>query len=232
MPSRATHPGTILLWAGLWLLPLPLLHIAGQRLLFDLATYIAKLAVVTFGEAYAVLAYMAQEVVESRAWRTAPQMIDALGLAETMPGPLILVTQFVAHLAAHQAGGPRFGLLAGGLALWMTFVPCFLWILAGAPHVQTLPARPRLRAALAAITAAVVGVIANLSLWFALHVLFADVVTLTLGPLTPDLPSLSGLRPDGLFLTAAAAVLLPGLKCGMPLCLAPFAGLGWMVGLI
>ncbi|MEN9062950.1 chromate transporter [Ponticoccus litoralis] len=196
-----TKPTTLLFWAALWLAPLPILHLTGQALLFDLAAFFAKLAVLTFGGAYAVLAWMAQEVVETRHWLDAAQMIDALGLAETTPGPLILVTQFVGQLAGHQAGGLWFELAAGALTLWMTFVPCFLWIFAGAPHVEALTARPRLRAALAAITAAVVGVIANLSLWFALHTLFAETRA---QPLGPDWPVLASLRWQALPLIALA----------------------------
>lgn len=228
--APGTAPATLAFWAALWLLPLPLLHLAGQTLLFDLALFFAKLAVVTFGGAYAVLAYMAQEVVEARGWLDATQMVDALGLAETTPGPLILVTQFVGQLAGHQYGGALFGLAAGALTLWMTFVPCFLWIFAGAPHVERLLARPRLQAALAAITAAVVGVILNLSLWFALHVLFADVAPLSLGPIRLDLPDPASLRWQVVPLVAVAALLILPAKRGVPLTLAVTAGLGWALG--
>ncbi|MGR3369921.1 MAG: chromate efflux transporter [Sagittula sp.] len=223
---KGTAPATILLWLVLWLLPLPILYVAGQTLLFDLAAFFAKLAVVTFGGAYAVLAYMAQEVVEIRGWLTAPQMVDALGLAETTPGPLILVTQFVGQLAGHAEGGPRMALAAGALTLWMTFVPCFLWIFTFAPHVETVLARPRLQAALKGITAAVVGVIANLSLWFALHTLFADTMTIDRGPLSMPLPVLSTLRIDALPLIALAALMF-ARKAPVPLVLAVCALAGW-----
>ncbi|MBN7785499.1 chromate efflux transporter [Ponticoccus gilvus] len=222
-----TKPTTLLFWAGLWLAPLPILHLTGQALLFDLAAFFAKLAVLTFGGAYAVLAWMAQEVVETRHWLDAAQMVDALGLAETTPGPLMLVTQFVGQLAGHQAGGLWFGLAAGALTLWMTFLPCFLWIFAGAPHVEALTARPRLRAALAAITAAVVGVIANLSLWFALHTLFAETRA---QPLGPDWPVLDSLRWQALPLIALAWGLLGPLKRGVPLVLPLCAAAGWAIG--
>ncbi|WP_040605102.1 chromate efflux transporter [Sagittula stellata] len=225
-PRNSTAPATILLWLVLWLLPLPVLYLSGQTLLFDLAAFFAKLAVVTFGGAYAVLAYMAQDVVEMRGWLTAPQMVDALGLAETTPGPLILVTQFVGQLAGHSAGGVRMALAAGALTLWMTFVPCFLWIFAFAPHVETLRARPRLQAALSGITAAVVGVIANLSLWFALHTLFAQTVTIDKGPLSLSLPVLSTLRPEALPLIALAALMF-ARKAPVPLVLAVCALSGW-----
>lgn len=226
-PSRHTRPATLLVWAGLWLAPLPVLWLTGQQLLFDLAAFFAKLAVVTFGGAYAVLAYMAQEVVETRHWLDAPQMVDALGLAETTPGPLILVTQFVGQLAGHAQGGPGLALAAGALTLWMTFVPCFLWIFAGAPYVENLLARPRLQSALAAITAAVVGVILNLSLWFALHVLFAVLTPVTLGPVFFDLPDPSTLRWRVLPLIGLAAVLLLWARRGVPLTLVLCAAMGW-----
>lgn len=225
--GHKTHPATLALWFALWLMPLPVLWITGQQLLFDLAAFFAKLAVVTFGGAYAVLAYMAQEVVETRGWLDATQMVDALGLAETTPGPLILVTQFVGQLAGHAQGGPWLALAAGALTLWMTFVPCFLWIFAGAPYVENLLARPRLQSALAAITAAVVGVILNLSLWFALHVLFAVLVPVSIGPISFDLPQLAALRWQVLPLIGQAAVMLLVAKRGVPLTLLACAVLGW-----
>ncbi len=234
-PQPGTAPRTparvIVLWSALWLAPLPVLWATGQGLLFDLATFFAKLAVVTFGGAYAVLAYMAQEVVEIRGWLTAPQMVDALGLAETTPGPLILVTQFVGQLAGHAEGGMGLALAAGALTLWMTFVPCFLWIFAFAPHVEDLLARPRLKAALAAITAAVVGVIANLSLWFAIHVLFASVTEVSAGPVTLGLPDLTSLRWEVLPLLALAALLF-WRGFGVPVALAACAALGWALALL
>ena len=140
------------------------------------ALFFSKLAVVTFGGAYAVLAYMAQQAVETNGWLTAPEMVDGLGLAETTPGPLILVTQFVGFLAAFRDAAPFSPLVAGligaAMTLWVTFVPSMLWIFAGAPFIEQLRGNRNLAGALAAITAAVVGVILNLSVWFALHVLF------------------------------------------------------------
>lgn len=230
--ARRTNPALLLLWTFLWLLPLPILSLTGQTLLFDIAAFFAKLAVVTFGGAYAVLAYMAQEVVETRHWLDAAQMVDALGLAETTPGPLILVTQFVGQLAGHAQGGPLLALAAGALTLWMTFVPCFLWIFAGAPYVETLLSRPRLQSALAGITAAVVGVILNLSLWFAGHVLFGEVSPFALGPFSLDLPDPTSLRWPVVPLLALAALLLFAAKRGVPLTLATCAALGWMLSLI
>jgi len=135
--------------------------------------------VVSFGGAYAVLAYMAQQAVETHHWMTAPEMVDGLGLAETTPGPLILVTQFVGFLAAFRDAAPfspiAAGIVGAAMTTWVTFVPSMLWIFAGAPFIEPLRANRRLSGALAAITAAVVGVILNLSVWFALHVLFGQV---------------------------------------------------------
>ncbi|WP_417741064.1 chromate efflux transporter [Salipiger sp.] len=219
----------IALWGALWLLPLPVLWLAGERLLFDLGLFFAKLAVVSFGGAYAVLAWMAQEVVQIRGWLTPEQMVDALGLAETTPGPLILVTQFTGQLIGHEAGGWGLALAASLLTLWMTFLPCFLWIFAFAPHLERLLARPRLQGALSAITAAVLGVIANLSLWFALHVLFAETITAP-APLTATLPVPSSLRPEAVVLVALAALLLVTFKRSVPLTLALTALAGWAMG--
>ncbi|MEM9435084.1 MAG: chromate efflux transporter [Pseudomonadota bacterium] len=173
VPASQTA-GTVALWLAIWLLPLAVLSaVASETILVDIGVFFSKLAVVTFGGAYAVLAYMAQDVVTEFSWLTAGEMMDGLGLAETTPGPLILVTQFVGYLAAEKAVG--LGLAAAAITLWVTFTPCFLWIFAGAPYIDWISSQPRLAGALSAITAAVVGVILNLSVWFALHVLFAKV---------------------------------------------------------
>ncbi len=193
---------------GLWGAPLVALWAAGQTFLLQIGLFFSKLALVTFGGAYAVLAYMTQEVVQDRHWLATAQMIDALGLAETTPGPLILVTAFVAYLAGAAQGGAGLAIAAAALTLWVTFVPCFLWIFAFAPYVEALTARPRLQAALSGITAAVVGVIGSLALWFALHVLFAGVGSATAGPVTIPLPRLSTLNPAALAIMALAGWLL------------------------
>ena len=199
---------TVGLWLALWLLPLAALWAAGLTFLAELGAFFAQLAVVTFGGAYAVLAYMTQEVVTGRGWIGPEAMIDALGLAETTPGPLILVTQFVAHLAGHATGGPGLALAAGAVALWATFVPCFLWIFAGAPYLDWIASRPRLAGALSAITAAVVGVILNLSIWFAVHVLFDRVGSFQAGPIAMLSPGWITFRPEAALLAAGAAYLL------------------------
>ncbi|HTE80469.1 MAG TPA: chromate efflux transporter, partial [Reyranella sp.] len=166
----------------LWLAPVAALYfgLGGDNVFIRIALFFSKMAVVTFGGAYAVLAYVAQQAVDHYHWVTAGQMLDGLGMAETTPGPLIMVTQFVGFLAAWREPGTMPPLLAatlgGLLTTWVTFTPCFLWIFFGAPFVEAMRANKALGAALGAITAAVVGVILNLAVWFALHVLFARVV--------------------------------------------------------
>ena len=192
-----------LIWAA------PLAFISnGHPILADIASFFAWLAVVTFGGAYAVLAYMTQAVVGDFGWLTTSQMMDALGLAETTPGPLILVTQFVGMIAGAQAGGTGLALAAGALTLWVTFVPCFIWIFAGAPLIDWLEQQPRLTAALAAITAAVVGVIANLSVWFAVHVFFGTVMQVEYGPIATVWPNFETVQVTAVGLALLAAFLL------------------------
>ena len=213
--GRANTLRTIAIWGALWWAPIALLWASGQQFLTDVGLFFSKLAIVTFGGAYAVLAYMTQEVVQDQGWLTTPQMMDGLGLAETTPGPLILVTEFVGFLAGYGAGGIALAIAAATLTVWVTFVPCFLWIFAGAPYIEWISTRPRLTGALQAITAAVVGVILNLSLWFAVHVFFGTVSTTRFGPVTllaPD-PATLDLRAVGLGIAAAIALL--GLKWGL-----------------
>jgi len=205
--ARSIKAGAV--WLMIWLLPLGALILLLPGRLAEIGIFFSKLAILTFGGAYAVLAWMAQEVVEDKGWLTLPQMMDGLGLAETTPGPLILVNEFVGFMAANQAGGWSYGLLGAMIAVWMTFVPSFLFIFTGAPFIDRLTHMPRLSGALAAITAAVVGVIANLSLWFALNVLFSNVPELAFGPLHllwPDPASLQPL-PTAIALGAAIALL-------------------------
>jgi len=176
--------GLIAWWAPVALAALAL---GPDHALVSIGAFFSKLAVVSFGGAYAVLAYMAQEAVETYHWMTAPEMVDGLGLAETTPGPLILVTQFVGFLAAFREAAPfsavTAGILGAAMTTWVTFVPPMLWIFAGAPFIEQLRGNRRLSGALAGITAAVVGVILNLSVWFALHVLFGEVTEKHAGPL-------------------------------------------------
>ncbi|WP_375551864.1 chromate efflux transporter [Rhodophyticola porphyridii] len=204
---------TVAVWLVIWLAPLAALWLAvPNSVLTQLGLFFSKLAVVTFGGAYAVLAYMVQEVVGDFGWLTTGQMMDALGLAETTPGPLILVTEFVGFLAGSQAGGTGYGIAAAAVTLWMTFAPCFLWIFAGAPYIEWISHQPRLTGALNAITAAVVGVILNLSIWFALNVFFAEVTRESLGPLQIWMPDPGSVSASALGLAGLAAVLLLWLK--------------------
>jgi chromate transporter len=197
-------------------------------ILTDIAAFFSKLAVVTFGGAYAVLAYMAQDVVVNFGWLAAGEMMDGLGLAETTPGPLILVTQFVGFLAGYGAGGIGLAIVAGLLTLWVTFVPCFLWIFLGAPYIEWMSSQVRLTAALSAITAAVVGVILNLSIWFGLHVLFGTVTQIHWGVFTAWIPDMATLNVGVLALTVVCAYLLLRLhiSLGWVLCVSAIAGLG------
>ena len=174
--------GLVLWWAPV---ALAVMLLGPQHVLADIGYFFSKLAVVSFGGAYALLSYMAQEAVEAYRWMSAPEMVDGLGLAETTPGPLIKVTQFVGFLAAYRDAAPfspiAAGIVGSALTTWVTFVPPMLLIFAGAPFVEQLRANRRLSGALAAITAAVVGVILNLTLWFALHVLFGQVEEMRAG---------------------------------------------------
>ncbi|SHI69000.1 chromate transporter [Ruegeria lacuscaerulensis ITI-1157] len=206
---------TAALWLFLWLAPIVALTVSGQQLLSDLGWFFARLAVVTFGGAYAVLAYMNQTVVGTYGWLTPDQMIDALGLAETTPGPLILVTQFVAMLTGQVAGGAGMAAAAGAVALWATFVPCFLWIFVAAPYLDQIACNPRLSGAMRAITAAVVGVILNLSVWFAFNTVLTETSVLTWGPISLPLPDVQTLDFGALALTCFAGLLIFRLKCGL-----------------
>ena len=204
---------------ALWWAPVAaaFLVLGGSHVLVDIGLFFSKLAVVSFGGAYALLAYMAQEAVEAHRWMSAPEMVDGLGLAETLPGPLIKVTQFVGFLAAYRSPEPLSPLAAGiigsALTTWVTFVPPMLLIFAGAPFVEQLRANRRLSGALAAITAAVVGVILNLTVWFVLHVLFARVEELRAGPLRWFSPA--GLDSWALILAALAGMLMLRLHRGL-----------------
>lgn len=205
-PAR-TLP-TVALWLAIWVAPIGILYVMNAALLLEIALFFSKLAVVTFGGAYAVLAYMTQEVVSDYGWITTANMLDGLGLAETTPGPLILVTQFVGFLAGFNVGGLSLAFLAALVTLWVTFTPCFLWIFVGAPYVDAITAQPRLKGALSGITAAVVGVILNLSLWFAAHVFFGEVGSTSAGPLTLIAPVWQSFDIAAAALAFAAGLLL------------------------
>jgi chromate transporter len=195
------------------------LALGGDNVFTKIAIFFSQMAVVTFGGAYAVLAYVAQQAVENFHWVKPGEMLDGLGMAETTPGPLIMVTQFVGFLAAWREphGMPPLlaATLGGLLTTWVTFVPCFLWIFFGAPFVEALRANKALGAALGAITAAVVGVILNLAVWFALHVLFAVLVPVRWLGASVELPVLSSVDLPALVLSLAAAMAIFRFKFGM-----------------
>lgn len=195
----------------------------------EIAVFFSQAAVVTFGGAYAVLPYVAQTTVESYGWLNAKEMMHGLALAETTPGPLILVLQYVGFLAAARQGGldPILGgILGGALATWVTFAPSFLWIFGGAPYAESIQRIAALRAALAGVTAAVVGVILNLAIWFGLHVLFADVSRRALGAAQVWVPDVSTLDPYAAGLSALAALLLIRFRWGVIPVLTVCAGVG------
>lgn len=233
-PGRAVRHAASARRAGLvalalWVLPVAVL-LPGGGAFADIAWFFSRLAVVTFGGAYAVLAYAAQEAVQRYHWLSAPEMLTGLGLAETTPGPLILVLQFVGFLAGARAEGGLSG-IAGGIAasaltLWVTFAPCFTFVFLGAPLIEKLSGQRRLGAALSAVTAAVVGVISNLAVWFALHALFAESRPWQFGAMRLDLPLAASLEPQGLALSLLAAILLLRLRQGVLTTLALTAAAG------
>jgi len=216
---RALRVG--LLWLALWLVPVAALLIAlGPASTFSqIALFFSKMAMVTFGGAYAVLAYVAQQAVEHYQWLRPQQMLDGLGMAETTPGPLIMVLQFVGFMAAYRDPGtlpPMLAATLGGLlATWVTFTPCFLWIFVGAPYIETLRGNKGLAGALTAITAAVVGVILNLSIWFALHTLFRETTPVRSFGLSFDMPIFSSIDVPALLLSIAAATAIFRFDLGM-----------------
>ncbi|MCR6631607.1 MAG: chromate efflux transporter [Magnetospirillum sp.] len=217
----------------LWLLPVGIAMAAGHGTFAAVGLFFSKMALVTFGGAYAALAYVAQQAVEVYGWLAPGEMLDGLGLAETTPGPLILVTQFVGFLAGYRSPGgldPWLGgILGATLTVWVTFLPSFLWIFAGAPFLERLRSNRALAGALAAITAAVVGVILNLAVWFALHVVFARVGE---GPLGLPVPDLASVRPLQLLLAVGAAIAMLRFKLGMAPVLVACALIGMAAGLL
>jgi chromate transporter len=220
-PDSARTLRVALVWVALWLLPVAaIMTTLGTANTFSqIGLFFAKMAMVTFGGAYAVLAYVAQQAVEHYHWLKAPEMLDGLGMAETTPGPLIMVLQFVGFMAAYRDPGmlpPMLAAVLGGLlATWVTFTPCFLWIFTGAPYIERLRGNKGLAGALGAITAAVVGVILNLSIWFALHTLFRETTPVNSYGLSFDLPLFSSIDVAALVLAVAAAIAIFRFKLGM-----------------
>ena len=228
-------------WLTLWLVPVValVLTLGSENVFSQIAIFFSKMAVVTFGGAYAVLAYVAQQAVEQYHWLKPGEMLDGLGMAETTPGPLIMVLQFVGFMAAYRDPGvlnPMLaGTLGGLLATWVTFVPCFLWIFLGAPFIEALRSNKALSAALSAITAAVVGVILNLAIWFAVHTIFAQAKPIRSMGLAFDAPVLASVNIAALALSIAAAIALFCFRVGMLTTLAASSAAGialFLLGLI
>jgi chromate transporter len=220
-PSIARSLTVSTIWLALWLIPVVvLIFTLGRGNVFsEIAVFFSKMAVVTFGGAYAVLAYVAQQAVENYHWLKPGEMLDGLGMAETTPGPLIMVLQFVGFMAAFRDPGALSPMLAGTLggllATWVTFTPCFLWIFLGAPFIEKLRGNARLNAALSAITAAVVGVVLNLAIWFAIHSIFRQTVPVRAFPFAFDAPVLASVDGWALALALAAAIAIFRFKVGM-----------------
>lgn len=213
-PSWSRAIGTIVVWGAIWAVPIGALAavFGGAHVFAQEGLFFSKTAVVTFGGAYAVLAYIAQQAVERYQWLEPGEMLDGLGMAETTPGPLIMVVQFVGFMGAYRHAGDFDPVLAGVVgslvATWATFAPCFLWIFLGAPYIESLRNNRALSAALTGITAAVVGVILNLALWFAIHTLFGEVAEGSWGPVHWLAPEWTAFDPIAAALAAAAALAL------------------------
>ncbi|HEY7646571.1 MAG TPA: chromate efflux transporter, partial [Hyphomicrobiales bacterium] len=228
--GRALRVSTV--WLALWLVPvIALVAALGRSNVFsEIAIFFSKMAMVTFGGAYAVLAYVAQQAVENYGWLEPGEMLDGLGMAETTPGPLIMVLQFVGFMAAYRDPGGLAPMLAGTLggllATWVTFTPCFLWIFFGAPFIESIRGNRALAAALSAITAAVVGVILNLAIWFAIHTIFREVSHVRRHGLSFDAPVLASADPWALALAIGALIAVFRFRIGMLWTLGACAAVG------
>ena len=236
-PSRTHALKVLAVGVVAWVVPVgAVVALTGTGSIFtDQALFFSGAALVTFGGAYAVLAYVAQQAVQVYGWLAPGEMVRGLALAETTPGPLIMVVQFVAFVGAYREPGGLnpwvAALLAALLTTWVTFVPCFVFVFVGAPYVERLRGNHALSAALTGITAAVVGVIANLAVFFAVHTLFAEVATETWGPIHLEVPELASLKPVSLGIAVLAAVLLFRLKWSVLRTLGVCAALGLVAGL-
>ncbi|HSM55287.1 MAG TPA: chromate efflux transporter, partial [Candidatus Sulfomarinibacteraceae bacterium] len=220
-PSSRRALKVLAVCLALWFTPLVALAVwlGPDNVFTQIGIFFSKAAVVTFGGAYAVLAYIAQEAVSTYGWLRPGEMLDGLGMAETTPGPLIQVVQFVGFMGAYRHGGALSPLMAGVLGsiltTWVTFLPCFLWIFLGAPYIEYLRGRKALSTALSGITAVVVGVVLNLAVWFSLHALFASVDEVAAGPLRLLVPDLSTLDPVALLIAMVAFIALFRYRAGM-----------------
>jgi chromate transporter len=226
------------IWLVVWLTPVAaLLFFLGDSNVFSqIAVFFSKMAVVTFGGAYAVLAYVAQQAVENFHWLRPGEMLDGLGMAETTPGPLIMVLQFVGFMAAYRDPGALRPLLAGALGglltTWVTFTPCFLWIFLGAPYIEQLRGNKALTGALSAITAAVVGVILNLAIWFAIHTIFHQTITVRGLGFVFDLPVPASVEVWALLLSIGAVFAIFRFKAGLLQTLGACAAAGVLLFLV
>jgi chromate transporter len=234
-PSRREVVQTIqtaAAWLAIWLVPVAalLLALGPDHVLSRQAAFFSRVAVVTFGGAYAVLAYVAQQAVEVFHWLTPPEMLDGLGLAETTPGPLIMVVQFVGFIGAFRNPGslnPIIAGIAGSLiTVWVTFAPSLMFIFVGAPWVERITSNRRLAAALSGVTAAVVGVVLNLGVWFAIHTLFSDVATRNFGPVSIPVPVLTSFEPVVAVIALLAGIALFRFRVGLLWVLGGGAALG------
>jgi chromate transporter len=231
-PSLGHALRTLAIWLTIWLAPIAALwSIAGRESVFtQQALFFSKTAMVTFGGAYSVLAYIGQQGVEVYHWLSPGEMLDGLGMAETTPGPLIQVVQFVGFLGAYRNPAPLSPLVAGIagsiITTWVTYAPCFLWIFLGAPYIEHLRGRKALNAALSTVTAAVVGVVLNLSIWFALHTLFGTVAEQHIGPLRLLAPDWSTVDIAAVTIAVAAMVAMFRYHVGMITTLAASAAIG------
>ncbi len=219
-PRFASSARVLAAWLVVWFTPLAAIYaVQGPGVYIDIGLFFSKAAVVTFGGAYSVLAYIAQQAVGTFGWLRPGEMMDGLAMAETTPGPLIMVVQYVGFLAAYRDPGGLPPMLAGtlgaGLTTWVTFAPCFLWIFLGAPYIESLRGNKSLSAALSAITAAVVGVVLNLAVWFALHTLFAELSVKSAGPFRALVPDPATLVWPAVLLSVAAAVATFKFHIGM-----------------
>jgi chromate transporter len=237
-PNAARTLRVSVMWLALWLVPVAaiLIGLGPNNVFSQIAIFFSKMAMVTFGGAYAVLAYVAQQAVENYGWLKPSEMLDGLGMAETTPGPLIMVLQFVGFMAAFRDSGALSPMLAGTLggllATWVTFTPCFLWIFLGAPFIEVLRGNKALNGALSAITAAVVGVILNLAIWFAVHTIFREVTPVRAYGLAFDAPVLASADLWAGALTVAAIIAIFRFKTGMLWTLAACSAAGIALYLI
>ena len=235
-PSLRRSLTVLAVWLPLWFVPVLLLgsFFGWDDVYARMAVFFSKMAVVTFGGAYAVLSYVAQQAVEGYHWLSPTDMINGLAMAETTPGPLILVLQYVGFMAAYASPGSLpplvAGALGGALTVWVTFTPCFLWIFLGAPYIEQVRSNRTLSAALAGVTSAVVGVILNLSVWFGLHTIFSEVGKWQ-GPVGLHLPvpALGTADLWAVALSIAAVLAMTRFKMGMGSTLAGCAAVGWLV---